>query len=302
MPTVIPVTSLADDPRLAPYANQRDAHLRAPHLNPDLAPASPGPDAAGLFVAEGELVVRTLLHSPYDLHSLLVRDAFLPKLAADLPLVPPGVPIFTAPQETLDAIVGFHIHRGVLACGRRARRSPSLPIASGPLPLAPLWPLPSLLSSSLLLLLEDLSNHDNVGAIFRNVGCLAPTSPDNSHASVILSPRSCDPLYRKALRVSMGHALRVPFAIADDWPATLDAVSRAGFTLAALTPDAGAVDLASVRWPARTALLLGAEGPGLRPETLARADLRVRIPMAPGADSLNVATAAAVALASMRLV
>lgn len=283
MPTVIPITSLAADARLAPYANQRDAHLRAPHLNPD-APS----DAAGSFIAEGELVVRTLLRSPYPTRSLLVRDAYLTKILPDVEAAEARArstfPVFTASQEVLDQIVGFHIHRGVLACADR--------------PAPPLSLDEVLTNARTLILLEDLSNHDNVGGIFRNAGCLAP--PDRT--AVVLSPRSCDPLYRKSLRVSMGHVLRVPFVQPVDWDQTLAKVAAAGFTLAAMETGPSAVDIGSVQWPQRTALVLGAEGPGLRPETLARCALRVRIPMSPGADSLNVAHACGIALSWMRLV
>lgn len=283
MPTVIPITSLHDDPRLAPYANQRDAHLAAPHLNPH-APATTGAS----FIAEGELVVRTLLNSTYQTRSLLIRDTFLPKLEHDLlgleSRAGSSIPVFVASQETLDSIVGFHIHRGILACASRPEHPPSLA---------------SLLSSRrTLLLLEDLSNHDNVGAIFRDAGCLA--HPQTT--AVILSPRSCDPLYRKSLRVSMGHVLRVAFLQPTDWSITLDAIARANFTLAALETSPCASDIATITWPERTALLLGAEGPGLRPETLARTTLHVRIPMSPGADSLNVATACGIALSWMNLI
>ena len=283
MPTVIPITSLVDDPRLAPYANQRDAHLRAPHLNPD-ATSRPG----GSFIAEGELVVRTLLESSYPTRSILVREGYLPKVmpgaVAAESRTGADIPIFVAPQDVLDLIVGFHIHRGVLACAERPEPPPLLGTV--------------LERARTLILLEDLSNHDNVGGIFRNAGCLAP--PERT--AVVLSPRSCDPLYRKSLRVSIGHALRVPFVQAGDWRGALDEVSASGFTLAAMETEPVAVDIGSVVWPGRTAIVLGAEGPGLRPETLARCGLRVRIPMAPGADSLNVASACGIALSWMRLV
>lgn len=283
MPTVIPITSLADDPRLAPYANQRDAHLRAPHLNPE-AQFGPG----GSFIAEGEFVVRILLQSSFRARSLLVRDTYLPKLLADVEdaesRAKSSITIFTARQDVLDQIVGFHIHRGVLACADRSQLPVSIDEVLG--------------RARTLVLLEDLANHDNVGGIFRNAGCLAP--PDRT--AVILSARSCDPLYRKSLRVSMGHALRVPFLQPADWTATLDAVAAAGFTLVAMETGPRAVDVGSVTWPERTALVLGAEGPGLGSRTISRCALQVRVPMAHGADSLNVANACGIALSWMRLV
>ncbi|MBX3317819.1 MAG: RNA methyltransferase [Phycisphaeraceae bacterium] len=313
MPTVIPITSLADDPRLHPYANQRDAYLRAAHLRTidDSAQDSPQVDAVGgdpgLFVAEGELVVRTLLHSAYEVRSLLVREGHLAKFERDLHEMErttrKPLPVFVASQHVMDEIVGFHIHRGVLACGCRkpssqtAAATQTAPDEERPAPSD--WSETSLIANArTLVLLEDLSNHDNVGGIFRNIGCLCPVE----RTAALLSPRCCDPLYRKSLRVSMGHALRVPFAQAVAWNATLDLIEQAGFTIVAMETSQAAAPIAEVVWPERVALVLGAEGPGLRQETIARAGLRVRIPMAPGADSLNVATAAGIALSWMRLV
>jgi tRNA G18 (ribose-2'-O)-methylase SpoU len=147
------------------------------------------------------------------------------------------------------------------------------------------------------VVLEDLSNADNVGAVFRNVGALA-----GEGAAVVLSPGCCDPLYRKSLRVSMGQALRVPFTRAAPWPEALEQVGRAGFEVLGLTPDPGAMDIGRYKRPEgrRLALLLGAEGPGLTEAAFRRCRVRVRIPMDPGADSLNVATSLAVALAGLR--
>ncbi|QYK47365.1 MAG: RNA methyltransferase [Phycisphaeraceae bacterium] len=312
MPTVIPITSLADDPRLLPYANQRDAYLRAAHLRdidksaPDSAQVEADAGDSGLFVAEGELVVRTLLHSAYEVRSLLVREGHLAKFERDLHDLErrtgKPLPAFVASQHVMDEIVGFHIHRGVLACGCRktgSQAATTQPAAADARPASSAWSEEDLIANArTLVLLEDLSNHDNVGGIFRNIGCLCPVE----RTAALLSPRCCDPLYRKSLRVSMGHALRVPFAQAEEWSATLDRIEQAGFTIVAMETSEAAVPIAEVVWPERVALVLGAEGPGLRRETIARAGLRVRIPMAPGADSLNVATAAGIALSWMRLV
>lgn len=321
MPTLIPITSLGDDPRLLAYANVRDAHLKAAHLrerldepdNPGIGAGAYAPDAGvdadggegagegageGFFLAEGELVVRTLLSSSYETASLLVRESYVAKLERDLERLPTETPIFIASQQTLDEIVGFHIHRGILACGVRPKGLPTARIVE---------------RARTVVVLEDLSNHDNVGAIFRNVGCLSPRVEVEGEATggagvggagVLLSARCCDPLYRKSLRVSMGHVLRVPFGVMGAWDLEMGALKRAGFTTVALTPGEGdgVMDLARVRWPERVALLLGAEGPGLTRHALEGADLRVRIPMAAGADSLNVATTAAVVLAQMGLV
>lgn len=317
MPTVIPITSLADDPRLLPYANQRDAHLRAAHLRDgegreggeeaaESAQLGPKSSEPGLLIAEGELVVRMLLASVYEVRSLLLREGNEQKFERDLHEleVRTGVstPVFTTSQEVLDGIVGFHVHRGVLGCGERKRSANSEQRGATrgtDLSGDSIWNEDGLIASArTLVLLEDLSNHDNVGGIFRNIGCLCPVE----RTAVLLSPRCCDPLYRKSIRVSMGHALRVPFARVEDWRATLERVERAGFTIAAMETGEGAVPIGKVAWPERVALVMGAEGPGLRKETIARAGLRVRIPMASGADSLNVAMAAGIAMSWMRLV
>ncbi len=317
MPTVIPITSLADDPRLLPYANQRDAHLRAAHLRdgegreggeegPESAHAGPTSAEPGLLIAEGELVVRMLLSSAYEVRSLLLRTGNEKKFERDLDELEArtgvSTPVFTTSQEVLDGIVGFHVHRGVLGCGERKRRSNSEQRgATGGRDLGRdvMWDEGEMIGSArTLLLLEDLSNHDNVGGIFRNIGCLCPVE----RTAALLSPRCCDPLYRKSIRVSMGHALRVPFVQSEDWNATLEKVEGGGFTLTAMMTGAGAVPIAEVAWPERVALVLGAEGPGLRKETIDRCSLRVRIPMAPGTDSLNVAMAAGIAMSWMRLV
>ena len=142
-----------------------------------------------------------------------------------------------------------------------------------------------------VVVLEDVGNPDNIGGIFRNALALGAEC-------VLLSPRCCDPLYRKAIRVSIGATLRLVFAYIDDWPEGLERLRAAGLTLVALTPEATATDIAELasRQPQRVALLLGTEGPGLSGAAKARADVRVRIPLAPGTDSLNVATAAGIAL------
>lgn len=269
-----------DDPRLLPYRNQKDAWLRAQREG--------GTGLAdGLFLAEGELVVRTLLDSPHRTLSVLCTPARLLAMTDALARLGPETPVFVAERPLLERIVGYDLHRGVLALG--ARTDP---------PTAP----DLLARARLLVVCEDLSNHDNLGAIFRNVACLvgAP-KPSTLPGAVLLSPRCCDPLYRKSLRVSMGHALRVPFATLSPWPDALSGVPGAGFDLFALTPRPGATALkeSTRNANARVAILIGAEGPGLSDGALRAATRRVRIPMAPGADSINVATALAIALAHL---
>jgi tRNA G18 (ribose-2'-O)-methylase SpoU len=235
-----------------------------------------------LFIAEGRLVVRTLLaQSPLAVRSLLItenarrvlEDVLEPRLG--------DLPVFLVSEETIEALTGFNIHRGCLALGERPRRE-----SVGAL-------LARLTSLRRLVVLEQIANADNLGGIFRNAAAFGVDA-------VVLGPGCCDPLYRKSIRVSMGAALQVPFCHADAWPADVEALRAAGFAVAALTPSRHAQDIGT--WAAvlpagaRLALLAGSEGAGLSQQALARADVAVRIPMAPGTDSLNVATATAIAL------
>ncbi len=254
------------DPRLAPYANLTDAQLR-------------GRDFQGerpVFMAESELVVRRLLTSRFPIESLLLSPHGARRLADVTPTI--TAPILIADEALVQNVVGFPFHRGILAC---ARRLPDTPLAE-------------LLACRVLMVLEDTANTDNMGAIFRNAACLI-----GRDCGVILSPGCCDPLYRKALRVSIGHALTIPFTRAPAWPDVLTQLAEAGFEVLGMTPEGGALALDTVANGGRVALLMGAEGPGLTPGALARCTRRVRIPMAEGADSLNVATAAAVALSHL---
>jgi tRNA G18 (ribose-2'-O)-methylase SpoU len=214
------------------------------------------------FIAEGTFVIRRLLASRYPVSSLLVAPNRLAPEWEDL-----DVPVYVADQSVLNAVAGFDIHRGALAAGRR-------------LPLPP--PHALLGTARRVAVLEAISDTENMGSLFRNAAAFGIDA-------VLLTADCCDPLYRRSVRVSMGNVLHVPFTVID----SLDALS--GFTTVALTPAPDAEPLPSWTPPERVAVLVGAEGPGLRPGTLAAADQRVRIPMAAGVDSLNVATAAAVA-------
>lgn len=267
-----------DLPELLPYANQRDAWLRARH-NPDRIEG--GPDlltASGLFMAEGALVVEHLIESPFTVESVLVSATAFEKHRPMLERLEPGTPVYLAPPELTDRISGYRMHRGLLACGRRGE---------------PITPDALLERCDALVVMEDLANHDNVGGIFRNASALLGPG-----AGVLLTTRTCDPLYRKALRVSMGHALRVPFAETGKWPAELDRVREAGFRLLALVTDPDASDISAID-PAslgRVAIMVGAEGPGLSRRAAEKADLKVKIPMAAGVDSLNVSVATGIAM------
>ena len=258
---LIPVYEQAD-PRLDDY---RD--LTAADRRPDR------PGGRGLVIAEGVVVVRRLLASAYPVRSLLGVARRFDELGADLAGV--DVPAFVTDADTMAGVVGFHLNRGVLAVADRAQPPDLDALLAG---------------ARVLAVLEGVNDHENLGALFRNAAALGVDG-------VLLGPRCADPLYRRSVRVSMGHVLHVPFTeLPGPWPASLDRLRAAGLRVAALTPADDAVALAAAGLAGeRVALLLGAEGPGLSADALAAADLLVRIPMASGVDSLNVATAAAVA-------
>jgi tRNA G18 (ribose-2'-O)-methylase SpoU len=248
-----------DDERIADYRALTDVELRTRWEPPH-----------GLFIAEGELVLRRALRAGYVLRSVLVDEKRSDQIA-DVA----GAPMYQASQEVLQRTTGFHVHRGVLASFHRR-----------PLPAA----ADVLAAAHRVAILEDVNNHTNLGAIFRGAAALGMDA-------VLLSPSCADPLYRRSVRVSMGEVFAVPYAKLDPWPAALDEVRRAGFTLLALTPAADALPIQRLDagQRARPALLLGAEGSGLSRQALAASDARVVIPMRAGVDSLNVAAAAAVA-------
>ena len=250
-----------DDPRLAPYRKVSDAELLR---------------RRNCFVAEGRLVVGRLLESGHAVESILLNDASFQALQAPLSRVPAGVPIYVCDTQDFTAITGFNLHRGCLALAQRPMERPLADVIGG---------------ADLILALEAVSDADNIGSAFRNAAAFG--------ASVVLSEACCDPLYRKAVRTSMGSVLRVPYARAGDWPNDLRALKREGFSVVALTPRDDAIELhRCARRPTnqRIALLVGSEGSGLSEEAEALADVRVRIPMSREVDSLNVATATGIAL------
>jgi tRNA G18 (ribose-2'-O)-methylase SpoU len=254
------------DPRLADYRDIRDPHLRLRH---------------GLFIAESREVIRRLFAcGRFRPRSVLLTPAALAGLRDLLETADPEVRILLVPHDLVRGVVGFNFHRGCLAVGERG---------AGPSPASLLDPP----GRRLLLVLDEVTNPDNVGAVFRNAMAFGVDG-------VLLSPGSADPLYRKAIRVSIGASLSVPFARLRDWPEELKALREGGYTLMALTPRAAAIDIVDLGTtqpvPERLALLLGAEGTGLSSAARAAADCEVRIRMSPGADSLNVATACGIAL------
>jgi tRNA G18 (ribose-2'-O)-methylase SpoU len=251
----------ADDPRIAAYVNLRER---------DLVGHGRG------FVAEGEIVLRVLLtRSRFPVESVLVLDTRLPQLASLIAEVPEAVPVYAAARMLLDRVAGFPIHRGVLALGRRG------PEVSAAEHLARLG------SPALVVGLIGLSNHDNVGGVFRNAAAFGADA-------VLLDQTSCDPLYRKAIRVSAGASLSVPFARGGTEESLLATLTAAGFETLALSPSGRETFRDMVPRP-RTALLFGSEKHGL-PTTLLSRTRTVRVPMAPGFDSLNVATTSGIAL------
>ena len=260
---VIQVTDL-DDPRLADYRDIRDRGLRGWDGIP------------GLFVGEQPLIVQRMLSMPSVTKSVLVVTTWADRIA---PLAPPEVPVYVAPLDLMRRVAGFTVHRGVLAVGYRAKvERPSLnAIISGDGPLT-------------LLLCEDIANIDNIGLLFRNAAAFAVDG-------VLLSPKCHDPLYRKSLRVAIGHALTVPFARSEDWEGELARLQQErNVTLVAAGLDERAVELDSAPRPTRVGLVVGSEFDGLPSATLDQCDAIVKVPMARGVDSLNVAVAAAVCL------
>jgi tRNA G18 (ribose-2'-O)-methylase SpoU len=256
------VTNLAD-PVLDLYRAVRDPDLATSH---------------GVFVAEGRLVVRRVLEDPrYRVRSLLLNDAAHRDLEPAVSGLDPSIPIFLCRTDDFQALTGFNIHRGCLALVER------------PAPLS----VPDLIAGvRRLIVLEGVANADNVGGVFRNAAAFAADA-------VLLSPDSCDPLYRKAIRTSMAAVLRVPFARSREWSADLARIRAAGLALVAFTPNetAESIDAFVARAGGmRLALAFGAEASGLTPVLLAAADASVRIPVTRDVDSLNVAVAAGIAL------
>lgn len=251
------------DPRVDDFRDLNSVDRR-----PDL------PSGKGLVIAEGVLVAQRMIASRFTPHAFLGTDRRLRELVNDLNGV--HAPFFRASAEVMAEVVGFHLNRGVLAA---ARRPPELALAE------------VLDGARTVVVLEGVNDHENLGSIFRNAAGLGVDA-------VIFGTGCADPLYRRAVRVSMGHALLVPFARTRQWPGDLDELRRRGFRLLAMTPDPAAQTVAAAMAglvDQKVAVLVGAEGPGLTETAMRASDVRVRIPMSRGTDSLNVATAAALA-------
>src|ERR1700761_9655702 len=260
-----------EDPRLADYARLTDMELRTSLES-----------AQGLFIAEGTKVISRAVAAGYPVRSVLLgrsRLGDLEALGESAGEAWHDVPVYVLPDEVAESLTGFRVHRGALASlGRRPLPSVGQAIAA----------------ARRVVVLEDLVDHSNVGAIFRSAAALGVDA-------VLLSPRCADPLYRRSVKVAMGAVFAVPYARMTDWHDGLAELKAAGFRVLALTPDEGATPIGTaLRQAGRVALLLGTEGDGLSARWLAEAHEAVRIPMNPaaraaGVDSLNVVAAAAIA-------
>src|SRR6266516_3751274 len=261
------VTDL-EDPRLADYARLTDMELRTSLES-----------VQGLFIAEGTKVISRAVAAGYPVRSVLLAERRLGDLTALLPvLAATGAPVYVVPDETAERLTGYRVHRGALASLHRKPLPETAALAA---------------AARRVIVLEDLVDHANVGAIFR---CAAALGVD----AVFLSPRCADPLYRRAVKVSMGAVFAIPYARMTDWYGGLAGLRAAGFRLLALVPDQSTAPLERVAAGGRVALLLGSEGDGLSARWRHEADESVCIPMSPqamalGVDSLNVVAAAAVA-------
>jgi len=254
-----------DDPRLADYVRLREASLRR-HLE----------STHGLFIAEGEKVIRRALEAGYRPRSFLLAERWLPGLS-DLLGRWPDVPVYVVTEAMAEEVTGFHVHRGALASLHREVRHT----------------VADLLAAERLVVIEDVVDHTNIGAVLRNAAALG-------WDGALLTPRAADPLYRRSVKVSMGAVFSLPWARLPDWATGPELLRAAGFTTVALTLAEDAVDLATVAArqdaaPGKVAILLGTEGAGLSPHWTAGADVRAVIPMQAGIDSLNVAAASAIA-------
>ncbi|MGO1974533.1 MAG: TrmH family RNA methyltransferase [Propionibacteriaceae bacterium] len=265
-PLIVRVEDAADD-RLGDYARLRDMSLRK-HLESE----------RGLFIAEGEKVIRRAIESGHRPRSFLLAERWLDSLS-DVLAKHPGVPVYLVTEDLAEQVTGFHVHRGALASLHRAERHR----------------VDDLLSARRLVVLEDIVDHTNVGAVFRSAAALGVEG-------VLVTPRCADPLYRRSIKVSMGTVFQVPWARIDPWPAGVGLLQEAGYVVAGMTLGEGAITLdeLAARDHPKLALVFGTEGHGLTPGAGRSLDARVTIPMMNGVDSLNVAASSAVAFYATR--
>ena len=270
----------ADDELLADYTRLTDVALRVKHE-----------PATGLYIAESSTVIRRAIAAGHRPRSFLMAPRWLTDLRDLLDAVGAGpdgdVPVFVGEPEVLEAVTGFHLHRGALAAMHRPALLPVAEVLAAARGGA---------GARRVAVLEDIVDHTNVGATFRSAAALGVDA-------VLVSPRCADPLYRRSVRVSMGTVFQVPWTRLESWPGGLADLQAAGLTVAALAlaDDAVTLDDLVAAPPQRLALVLGTEGDGLSRGAVAAADVVVRIPMAGGVDSLNVAAASAVAFWALRV-
>lgn len=279
---IVPMTS-SEDPALADYQGLTDVVLRAKHE-----------PAKGLFIAEGATVIRRAIATGHRPRSFVMAQKWVEPLRDVLDQFP-DVPVHIGDEAQLEAVTGFHVHRGALAAMHRP----------------PLQPVTEVLAAARggqgarrVAVVEDIVDHTNVGALFRSAAALDVDA-------VLVSPRCADPLYRRSIKVSMGTVFQVPWTRIEQWPHTargsnhpggIDLLKDLGFTVAALALSADSISLDTLEAnpPEKLALVFGAEGDGLKAGTISACDMTVRIPMAGGVDSLNVAAASAVAFWATR--
>ena len=273
------------DERVRDYFSLTDVALRR-KLEPE----------RGLYLAESEKVIRRALDAGHRPRSFLMGQRWLTDLS-DLvaQAESDGVPVFVAEAAVIEAMTGFHLHRGALASMNRPPLVPPEALLQNAVLQNTLLHGASQQKHSRVVILEDIVDHTNVGAVFRSAAALGVDA-------VLITPKCADPLYRRAVRVSMGTVFQVPWTRIDPWPEGLKVLQDNGFTVAAfaLTDEAVSLDDLAADQPERLAVIFGTEGDGLSHRAVAGADLVVKIPMAGGVDSLNVAAASAVAMWALR--
>lgn len=256
------------DERLVDYRDLTDVALRRV-LEP----------AGGLYIAESAKVIARAVAAGHRPRSVLLQEKWLPEIADVLGGL--DVPVFVVPSDVAEALTGYAVHRGALAAMHRPVLRAVADVLDG---------------ARTVVILDDIVDHTNVGAVFRSAAALGVDA-------VLVTPRCADPLYRRSIRVSMGTVFQVPWTRIDPWPGSVDTLRDSGFHVAALalTDNSVSLDEFAAAPPDRVAVILGTEGDGLSPRTLAAVDSVVRIPMAGGVDSLNVAAAGALAAWALRL-
>jgi tRNA G18 (ribose-2'-O)-methylase SpoU len=272
VPQIVRLTS-ADDPRVADYTRLTDVHLRKVRE-----------PAEGLYIAESSRVLRRALDAGHTPRSFFLAEKWLEGLA-DVLAAHPDVPAYVGPPELLEAITGFHLHRGAMAAMHRPE----------PVPVAELLAGLREKTRSRIAVLENLTDHTNVGAVFRSAAAIGVDA-------VLVTPQCADPLYRRAIRVSMGTVFQVPWTRIESWPDDAALLKEAGYVVAGMTLGKGAITLDELvaEDHENLAMVFGTEGEGLTPETDQGLDRRVTIPMMNGVDSLNVAASSAVAFYATR--